>query len=258
VSIDCAVREDGDRLIAVLSGRLTMGDVAGVRLRLLKCLAEQPEAVLVDLSGMTLSDPLSLAVFVAVRRQAARWPGIPLLLCAPERYTAIQLGAAAYRAMPVFATIEAARAQAGLERQTLSMINDELLPVSGAARRARNVTTDACLRWDLPELLAPASLITSELVSNAVDHAHTMMTLRLTLQSRYLQIAVRDGAAEEPVPPAGPGDTGAKRGRGLLLVDATANSWGWLPTENGKVVWASLRLDGSHPDQSDPGQAGSE
>jgi anti-anti-sigma regulatory factor/anti-sigma regulatory factor (Ser/Thr protein kinase) len=252
VSIDCAVREDGDRLIAVLSGRLSMHDVAEVRLRLLKCLAEQPEAVLVDLSGMTLSDPLALAVFVAVRRQAARWPGIPLLLCAPEQYTAIQLGAAAYRALPVFATLEAARAQAGLERQTLSMINDELLPVSGAARRARNVTTDACLRWQLPELLAPASLIASELVSNAVDHAHTMMTLRLTLQSRYLQIAVRDGAAEEPALPAGPGDPAGKRGRGLLLVDAAASSWGWLPTENGKVVWASLRLDGSHPEPGGP------
>jgi hypothetical protein len=32
------------------------------------------------------------------------------------------------------------------------------------------------------------------------------------------------------------------RGRGLLLVEATAHSWGWLPTDNGKVVWASLQV----------------
>jgi hypothetical protein len=29
-------------------------------------------------------------------------------------------------------------------------------------------------------------------------------------------------------------------GRGLLLVDSFAVDWGWLPTSDGKVVWASL------------------
>jgi hypothetical protein len=43
-----------------------------------------------------------------------------------------------------------------------------------------------------------------------------------------------------------------------LLIDATASSWGWLPTENGKVVWASLRLDGNHPDQGGPDRIGSD
>jgi anti-sigma regulatory factor (Ser/Thr protein kinase)/anti-anti-sigma regulatory factor len=239
VSIDCSVRDDGRRLIAAVTGDLGLADVAGLRIRLLKCLAEQPEALLIDLSRMTLSDPLALAVFVAVRRQAARWPGIPMLLCAPEPRTGHQLRNAAYRSVPLFPTLEAARTQAGLERHTLSLLSDELLPISGAARQARNVATEACLRWDLPDLLAPASLVASELVSNVVDHAHTMMTLRLTLRPRYLQIAVRDGAEAEPVRHS-PEESETMRGRGLLLVEATAHSWGWLPTENGKVVWASL------------------
>jgi anti-anti-sigma regulatory factor len=239
MTVACSVRADGHRLIAALTGRLDLIDVADVRTRLLKCLAEQPEALLVDLSGMTLADPLALAVFVAVRRQAARWPGVPMLLCAPEPETAGELRGATYRSVPRFPTLEAARTQAGLERHTLSMLSDELLPISGAARQARNVATDACVRWDLPDLLAPACLMASELVSNVVDHAHTMMTLRLTLRPRYLQIAVRDGSAAEPVRRATTG-VGCMRGRGLLLVEATAHSWGWLPTENGKVVWASL------------------
>ena len=241
MSVDCSVSDDGRRLIAGLSGVLGLADVADVRVRLLKCLAEQPEALLVDLSRMTVSDPLALAVFVAVRRQAARWPGIPLLLCAPEPFTGAALRQAAYRSLPLFTTLEAARTQAGLERHTLSLISDDLLPVSGAARQARNVATDACLRWDLPDLLAPASLVASELVSNVVDHAHTMMTLRLALRPRYLQIAVRDGSVAEPVQGSAHGSTGM-RGRGLLLVEATAHSWGWLPTDNGKVVWASLQV----------------
>ena len=239
--VDCSVRDDGGRLIVGLSGDLGLGDVAGLRVRLLKCLAEQPEALLIDLSRMTLADPLALAVFGAVRRQAARWPGIPMLLCAPEPFTGGQLRQAAHRSLPLFTTLEAARAQAGLERHTLSMLSDELLPVSGAARQARNVTTDACLRWDLPDLLAPACLVASELVSNVIDHARTMMTLRLTLRPRFLQIALRDGATAEPVRRDTDGSIGM-RGRGLLLIEATAHSWGWLPTDDGKVVWASLQV----------------
>ena len=241
MAVDCTVRDDDRRLIAALSGTLSLSDVAEVRLRLLKCLAEQPEALLIDLSRMSLADPLALSVFVAVRREAARWPGIPVLLCAPQPHTRHELGRAAYRSLPQFTTVEAARAQAGLERHTLSMLSDELLPISGAARQARNVATDACVRWKLPDLLAPASLVASELVSNVVDHAHTMMTLRLTLRPRYLHIAVWDGAATEPVPHTAEG-VATMRGRGLMLVEATAHSWGWLPTDNGKVVWASLQV----------------
>jgi anti-sigma regulatory factor (Ser/Thr protein kinase) len=243
VAVACEVRDDGRRLIAALSGPLGLNDVADLRVRLLKCLAEQPEALLIDLSRMTLADPLALHVFVAVRRQASRWPGIPLLLCAAEPYTGNQLRSAAYRSVPRFTTLEAAREHAGQERHTLSVLSDELLPISGAARQARNVATDACLRWDLPDLLAPASLVASELVSNVVDHAHTMMTLRLTLRPRFLHIAVRDGDPAEPVPQPSAGSP-TMRGRGLVIVAASAHSWGWLPTDNGKVVWASLQVGG--------------
>jgi len=242
VSVDCTVHDDDRRVIAVLSGELGLDDVARLRTRLLKCLAEQPEALLLDLSRMTLRDPLALALFGAVRRQAARWPGIPMLLCAPEPDTDRQLRGATHRSLPVFATLEAARTHAGRVRQTLPMLSDELLPISGAARQARNVATDSCVVWDLPDLLAPACLVASELVSNVVDHARTMMSLRLTLRPRYLEIAVRDGSAAEPVARPTQGDAAAQRGRGLMLVQATAHSWGWLPTENGKVVWASLQV----------------
>ena len=241
MAVDCTVHDDGRRLIAALSGELGLEDVAQLRSRLVKCLAEHPDALLLDLSRMTLRDPLALAMFGAVRRQAARWPGIALLLCAPEPHTAGQLRGAPHRSLTVFATLEAARAHAARERHTLPMLSDELLPISGAARQARNVATDACVRWDLPDLLAPACLVASELVSNVVDHAHTMMNLRLTLRHRYLQIAVRDGSAVEPMVRTSQGDAAAARGRGLMLVEATAHSWGWLPTDNGKVVWASLQ-----------------
>jgi len=241
MSVKCAVRDDGDSPVVVLAGRLELTDVGPIRLRLLKCLAAQPAAVLVDLAEMTVGEPLALSVFLAVSREAARWPGIPILLCAPDQRTRAALTGGAYRRLPLFLSIEAANRHATAYRRSLPTLIDELLPIAGAARQARNVATEACLRWDLPDLVGPASLIASEFMSNVVDHASTMATLRLTLGTRYLTITVRDGSPAEPVAALNVGPK-AKRGRGLMLVDAIAHSWGWVPAEGGKVVWASLAL----------------
>jgi anti-anti-sigma regulatory factor len=242
MAVRCAVEDDDGRLLVRLSGHLDQRGAADVRIRLLKCLAEQPDAVLVDLSALTVDQPLRLTVFAAIAWQAARWPGIPVLLCAPRPETAASLNAAAYRRLPVLPSVAAGRDEARTSRRSLPTVRDDLLPVAGAARHARNLATEACLRWELPHLVGPASLVVSELVSNVVEHAHTMMALRLSLWDRYLHIAVRDGSVIEPGLPDRP--TPAQlRGRGLYLVEGTANSWGCLPTEGGKVVWASLLVD---------------
>jgi anti-anti-sigma regulatory factor len=243
VTVHCSASPDDGALIARLSGPLTLGDVADVRTSLLKCLAEQPEALLVDLSGMTVVDPLALTVFAAVVRQAGRWPGTPVLLCAPGPRAARLLAAPTYRRLTVLAGLAAAREQVAAGAHRPPMISEELLPVAGSARRGRDVATDACLRWGLANLIAPASLVASELIGNVVDHAHTMMTLRLSRWQRYFFIAVRDGSVAEPpaeveMPPAY-----TMGGRGLYLVAATAHSWGCLPAADGKVVWASLLVN---------------
>jgi anti-anti-sigma regulatory factor len=237
--VEWDVTLDTETLLVELTGRLMLTDVVALRNLLLKCLTEPSEALLIDMSGMTVGDPLALSVFPAVARQAARWPGIPVLFCAPPPQTRALLISGAYRRLPLFATPGAARAAAGVDRRALLSLSDDLLPVSGAARQARNMATEACLGWALPDLVAPACLIASELVTNVVDHAHTTMTLRLSLRQRYLHLAVRDGSPAAPtLYPDRPVD--AEGGRGLLLVSQTAQSWGWLPSESGKVVWATL------------------
>lgn len=242
MTVGCTVSDQGDNLlVASLTGDLGLTDIGPLRSRLLKCLAEQPDALLIDLARLTVAQPLALSVLKTVQRQAIRWPGTPVLLCGAQPRTRALLtrGAHAFHELPLFSSLAAGRAHAGTARLALPALSDELLPLSGAARQARNVTTDACLRWDLPDLVAPASLIASELVSNVVDHAHTMMTLRLSLRPRYLNIAVRDGSPAEPHRP-GQSSPDGPGGLGLMLVEASANSWGWLPTDGGKVVWAAL------------------
>jgi anti-sigma regulatory factor (Ser/Thr protein kinase) len=117
--------------------------------------------------------------------------------------------------------------------------------MAGAPRHARDLATVACLRWNLPHLAGPAALVVTELVSNVIDHAGTMCTLRFTLLRDYLTMSVRDGSPAEPVRPEQVPPT-ALRGRGLMIVDSIAHCWGWRPNDGGKVVWASLaRVDGN-------------
>jgi anti-anti-sigma regulatory factor len=240
MTVHCDVRAHGDCLVASLSGRLQLADAVPLRNRLLKCLAEQPEVLLLDMPGLEVEQPLALSVFTAVLHQAARWPGTPVLICGASPATRDLMENGAYQHFPLFDDLAAACAHPGDDRVIMPSVSEELLPVSGSTRHARDVTTEACLRWDLPDLVAPASLIVTELVANVIDHAHTMMSLRISLRPRHLNVAVRDGLTDPPVP-GGPEDEPALRGRGLLLVGSVADSWGWLPSETGKVVWAALR-----------------
>lgn len=236
MTVDYTVAGGGAELVATLTGNLCLPDAAQVRTHLFKCLAEQPDALFVDLTGLTVEEPLALAIFSAVNRQAARWPGIPVLYCAPIPSVRDMLADGACRRLPVAASVDAARDTVRDDGHVVPSLIDDLLPIAGAARQARNIATEACSRWDLPGLIAPASVIAGELVTNVVDHANTMATLRISLRRRYVTIGVRDGSTEAPrrVPP------GPVGGRGLMLVEAMAHSWGWLPVEGGKVVWASL------------------
>ncbi|GAA4971614.1 ATP-binding protein [Actinoplanes utahensis] len=240
MSIRCETHGDGTNLTATVSGRLTLTDVVSLRDSLLKCLAEQPDALLIDLARLEVDQPLALSVFTVVLRQAARWPGTPVLLCGPTPATRRHLVIGAHQRLPLFAGIAEALAQVHNERITVPSLNEQLLPLSGAPRHARDVATEACLRWDLPDLVGAASLIANELVANVVDHAGTMMTLHLSLRARHLNIAVRDGSPALPVPPVdvNPDSLG---GRGLLLINELASAWGCLPSADGKVVWAAIR-----------------
>ena len=118
--------------------------------------------------------------------------------------------------------------------------SEVLLPVSGAARRARDLITEACLQWQVPQLLAPASLV----VTNAVQHAQTMIDLQARCDRRDVVIEVRDGSCAVPLMPAA-WVVSARRydpdlSRGLLLVDTTVDRWGHRCVPGGKVVWAAL------------------
>ncbi|MFE1907407.1 ATP-binding protein [Streptomyces gardneri] len=111
-----------------------------------------------------------------------------------------------------------------------------------SAAVARRLVAAVLVRWELPELTESAELIVSELVTNAVRHARTCGASVRVVVTRVsgdrVQVAVTDLDQRPPVlVQAGPDE---ESGRGLALVAALCESWGWERRQWGKRVWAEL------------------
>ncbi|MEU9185242.1 ATP-binding protein [Streptomyces sp. NPDC048484] len=97
----------------------------------------------------------------------------------------------------------------------------------------------------LIRLADTAELLAAELVANAVLHTKGPATLRVRWSMGVLQIGAWDA---DPEPPEPPGEleslTDAEGGRGLALVRACSDAWGWQPLfrfgNRGKYVWCDL------------------
>lgn len=78
-------------------------------------------------------------------------------------------------------------------------------------------------------------LLTSELVTNAVRHAHSTARVAVELVGPRVRVSVTDDGPG--VPTTGHPSPDAESGRGLELVDSLAEQWGVTTLEVGKTVW---------------------
>ncbi|MCX4907972.1 ATP-binding protein [Streptomyces sp. NBC_00878] len=123
---------------------------------------------------------------------------------------------------------------------TLYIPND-LRAVTVCRRTLRLILT----MHGLIRLVDTAELLAAELVSNSVRHTKGPAALRVRWSAGVLRIGAWDA---DPEPPEPPGElaqlTGAETGRGLALVRACADLWGWQPLtrdgSRGKYVWCDL------------------
>lgn len=120
------------------------------------------------------------------------------------------------------------------------------VPHSVAA--ARHATARALTEWGVDEGgVADASLVVSELVTNAVRHGHVpgrLAELRLEFDlEKAVTVEVSDAGDRHP-PRTSVGtaevEALAESGRGLTLVAALADAWGVRDRVIGKTVWARL------------------
>jgi len=88
------------------------------------------------------------------------------------------------------------------------------------------------------EVAELAILLVSELASNAVLHARTDFELVVDLDGSRVRIEVHD---ENPALPVLKDYVAESvTGRGLHIVAASADTWGFHASDGGKVVWFEL------------------
>lgn len=123
-------------------------------------------------------------------------------------------------------------------------------PVPASVPRARQWVRDRLGAWELDQLVPDATLLVSELVTNAIVHAHGQVHVTAAVAEGMLEVAVADHEPRLPSPYSDgsvsigfDGSVLAEGGRGIGLIHAISDTWGVSTFDGGKQVWFRLSLD---------------
>ena len=131
----------------------------------------------------------------------------------------------------------------------------------GSVRAARDFAVATLHRWGITERSQDIAIVVSELLTNALRHglqeagesrpretsesrARRPIRFGLLGPGSWVLCAVADPSRAAPVLQAR--DSFAETGRGLHIICALSDQWGFTPSDTGKVVWAMFcpRLTG--------------
>ncbi|MCU7823592.1 ATP-binding protein [Kitasatospora sp. DSM 101779] len=117
-------------------------------------------------------------------------------------------------------------------------------PDFSAVPAARRSILEIARFWKIPlsdDALRDVELCASEVLANAIEHTGQRCRVKVRWTGERLRVEVADASLRLPDSGAAPDPiTG---GRGLLLVENLAHSWGWYPQGAGKVVWFECAAD---------------
>ncbi|MFM9368853.1 SpoIIE family protein phosphatase [Streptomyces sp. Da 82-17] len=125
-----------------------------------------------------------------------------------------------------------------LRRSLLTVKQAEPERIAGARQQLRELLHD----WAEPEQVDSAVLMVSEMITNVLVHTDGDALLLVEAQGevgeRRLRVEVADSSDELPHK-RHPGEL-ASSGRGLVLMELLADSWGVTPRGEGKSIWFEL------------------
>ncbi|WP_129841334.1 SpoIIE family protein phosphatase [Streptomyces sp. RFCAC02] len=126
-----------------------------------------------------------------------------------------------------------------VRRAVLTIGQDEPARIAEGRRRVAEMLRD----WADPDRVHGAAVLVSEMVTNALIHTEGDALIVAELSGRrgdrLLRVEVSDPSDELPRV-RDPGEL-ATTGRGMVLMDAMSDAWGYQPRGMGKTTWFELR-----------------
>lgn len=125
-------------------------------------------------------------------------------------------------------------------------------PDAQAPGRARRFVSGALAGRVDDAVSEIAQLLVSELVTNAVVHAASAVNVEVSIDESGLVVRVRDADTGPLVGRAGGGSELDEGGRGFMLVDRLAHTWGTEHSGGRKTVWFRLAPSSDAPAHASP------
>ncbi len=127
----------------------------------------------------------------------------------------------------------------------------ELRSTMGAPREARRAIQEIWPRVDYPDLQFMTQLLAAELVSNVVRHsglsAGETFELVVAYDDQTVRFEVSDpGSGFNPLLFLRTHSVNGSKHRGIALVDALSDRWGFLNDDNACRVWFEIDLTPGH------------
>jgi anti-sigma regulatory factor (Ser/Thr protein kinase) len=122
-------------------------------------------------------------------------------------------------------------------------------PKADSVRLARTFVTHQLTDAGLDGAAFTATLLVSELVTNAILHARTECRVEIDTDDGVVRIAVVDASPRPVLRRRHSIESGT--GRGLMLVEQLARAWGIDQRGPEKAVWFEL-TDEATPDEGEP------
>jgi anti-anti-sigma factor len=234
------MRTDNSVAVLTVDGELDAAHETPLRERILKAALDDPAAVIVNVSGLTVHTESAWSAFMGAYWQLGSAPHIPIVLVCTDRAAreAITRSGVTHF-MPLYSSEKAAFKALGQNSRRPVRRADVQLPADlTSLRESRRLVREWLTSWSQSKLIPVALVVVNVFVENVLEHTASVPAVRLEAQGDAATIAVSDASAAPAVRLSSP-----KKGidvSGLAIVDALSRAWGSTPTPSGKTVWAVI------------------
>jgi STAS domain-containing protein len=223
--------------VLTIDGLLDETTYVPLRDAIVKTALDEPLAVIIDVTRLTVRDDPAWAVFTSARWQIAEWPDIPIgMVCAHDQGQNALRRNGITRYVPAYPTVESAITELAADglRRYRRRVAASLPAAETSIHGSRELVAQWLTAWSRSDFIHAVSIVASELVEMALVDSDSALSLRVETNGSTVAVAVQ----HVDVGNAGRREFIGDSVSSLDLVAANCRVWGSYTSAAGNTVWA--------------------